>query len=115
MVRLPKMRRTMCWCAFGNGDAMAGRLLSLNAGETVLETWYAGKLSFKTDAVRSLTPINSASQKDVVKGFGKLEDWKVSNGNAKQVKIAGAQMSLFNNVCAGRKLPFPQRSSAGAG
>ena len=89
-----------------NGDALPGRLVSFGPQETVLDTWYAGRLTFKSSAVRSLVPVAAPGQAGHFSGFGKQEDWKIGNGGPRQMKVAAQQLSLFGGAQAGRLLPL---------
>lgn len=93
---------------FNNGDTLVGRLTEYTPEQTTVETWFAGKMSFKSDTIRSLSP-SGGNPDFLIQGFGKPTDWKTFNGNPGDVKIADDKLSVNNNSGAARELPFPAK------
>ncbi len=94
-----------------NGDTVHGQLVEYAADKVVVDTWYAGRLTLSPAWITTMTPSASASDA-LVSGFGKVADWKISNGGPANVKIADGQMTLLGNVCVAReieKLPSKYR------
>ncbi len=60
-----------------NGDDLQGELVSLGSQSLVLDTWYAGRLSIRRDAVRALVP--GKDRRVHYSGPTGREDWTFSS------------------------------------
>lgn len=94
--------------AFNNGDTLYGKLVEFTPEKTVVDTWYAGRLTIASDLIRSLAPCKNTAGA-LVSGFGKVADWKAENGTPQNIKIADGRMTLTNSVWAARELPMPAK------
>ena len=94
---------------FNNGDTLTGKLVEYTPAQTVVETAFAGKLTFKSNTIRSLSPLQGAAPEFLVKGFGKKSDWKTFNGNDNGFTVTDDKMTLNNGTGAARELPFPAK------
>lgn len=93
---------------FHNGDALLGKLVAFTPAVVTLDTWYAGRLSVPTDTVRSLTRVKGARD-FIMAGFGRPQDWKIMNGNARQMRVGVTQTTLIDGTHIGRELELPTK------
>lgn len=89
-----------------NGDTLSGKLVEYTPQETVLETWYAGRLVLPSASVCGLFTAARPDGAPVVDGVGKQEDWICPNGNDNNAKFGAAALA-FNNLFVGKKVDFP--------
>ena len=94
---------------FNNGDTLAGKLVEYTPAQTVVETWFGGRLTFKSDSMRSLSPTQVAAADFLVKGFGKKSDWKIFNGSDTDITVSDDKLATNNGTGAARELPFPPK------
>lgn len=69
-----------CLVRLNNLDELEGSVTSLDAGELVLDTWYAGRLNIPRAQVQSITP-KSESLNLVYEGPAGLEGWTMGKVN----------------------------------
>jgi hypothetical protein len=94
-----------------NDDVLAGRLLSLDAGTLVLDTWYAGPVSIRRAMVRRLVP-NQKAQAVVYSGPDDLANWSVGErGLPGAWKLRGDTLVCYQQTPIGREIEgWPERS-----
>lgn len=69
-----------CKVTLGNGDSLAGTLISLDDQALMLETWYAGTLTLPRPALRMLM-VTLARGEVLYQGPTGMDGWTVTSGN----------------------------------
>lgn len=70
-----------CMVRLTNDDQLEGELLSLDASQIALKTWYAGELRFPRSLVQSIQP-TGPSRSTIFEGPASLEGWTLGKTTA---------------------------------
>ena len=105
----PKSRPAPSEVVLANGSRLSGRLLKLEDGKAVMDTWYAGELTIPLAAVKTLTP-GISSDKMLFEGPVLGKNWTYTNGRWQFNN--GAFTSNTSSAMVGRFIDeTPARSS----
>ena len=100
-----------CQFQFANGDEFYGKLLSLDANEMELQTWFGGKFKTPRDAVRSIRFLPKGSAV-LYEGPTSLDGWQVGKTpNPQAWRYEDGALIADSVGTIGRDLKLPDASS----